>query len=136
MATRGRIAHDLAEVDLEWLIDLAKKGDGGPLAKQLLSDDFTPPKMLREFLAGVVTGKIKLKRPRTPTYELREQRHLRERYVVMMVDHEMQLAGQQRDTALRTHLTWKWCDCFDTTPNRVESYLRHPRRPRRATDPR
>jgi hypothetical protein len=134
--TGERIAHDLAEVDLEWRIDLAKKGDGGPLAKWLLSDNFAPRKILLAFFAGVVTGKIKLKRPRKLTYELREQRHLRERYVVLLVDHEMRLAGKQRDRNLRTKLTRKWCDRFDTTPNRVESYLRHPRRPRRASDPR
>jgi hypothetical protein len=125
----------LAEVDLEWRIDLAKKGDGGPLAKWLLSDH-SAPQQLREFFAGVVTGKIRLKRQRKRTHESEERRHLHERFVVQMVDHEMQLAGKQRDRNLRTKLTSKWCDRCGTTPSRVDDYLRHPRRPRRASDPR
>jgi hypothetical protein len=124
--------RDLSELDLEWRISLAKDGDGGPLAKRLLSDAYPITSSLRKFLAGVVTGKIKLKRPRKLTYESREQRHWRERKVVWMVNYEMRQAGKQRDKKLRTFPIRKWCEKFGTKPNIVADYRKRNRR--RPTD--
>ena len=115
---------DLAVVGLEWMIDLALNGDGEPLAKWLRRGKPIEP-MLREFLAEVVAGKIKLKRPGKLTYAARSRRYLREEMVVRFVEHEMREIGKRRDTDLRTKLTRKWCEANGTTPNAVADFLRY-----------
>jgi hypothetical protein len=118
---------DLAVVNLEWMIRLARNGDGEPLAKWLHRGEPVEP-MLREFLAKVVAGKIKLKRPRKLTYAARSRRYLREQMVVRLVDHEMRASNKRRDMGLRTKLTRKWCEDYGTTENAVADFLRHHKR--------
>jgi hypothetical protein len=115
------MADDLADVDLHWRIDLARNGDGKPLADFLRRNEPIPP-VLREFLATVVEGKTPLKRPRKLTYEWRSRRYLLEMEVVRLVNIEM---GGKRNTNLRTRLTLKWCDIFGTTPNAVKDFIHH-----------
>jgi len=122
---------------LAWQIELAKKGDGADLARRLLSDEYlmqSVPHNLREFLAGIVTQKIKLSRPLKRTLKWKDEYGWRERGVVNMVDYEMHLKGRLRDEKLRTRFTKEWCERYKTTPNAVASYLKHPRKPRRVTD--
>jgi len=91
------------------------------------------PSKLLDFLAGVVSGDIKLKRPKKATRPLR---NMRERNVVFVVGALMANMGKKRDAALRTRLTREACEHFDTTPMLVAAYLKHPpaakrRRPRK-----
>jgi hypothetical protein len=125
---------DLAVVDLKWRIGLAKNGDSGPLAELLLRSKDPIPYMLRKFLAGVITHKIKLKRPKKLTDEWKSRRFWKERNVAWAVDDEMRSRGKQRDEALRTYLTRTWSEYYRTTPNAVASYRKHHSSPRRATD--
>jgi hypothetical protein len=116
---------DLAVVDLEWRIWLAKNGDGELLA-ELLRRNEPIHATLREFLAEVVAGKIKLKRPilRPRTYMAQGQRWHSERMVVHCVNVEM---GKRRNTHERTHLIDKFSQIFRTTPNAVGAFLKHGR---------
>lgn len=116
---------DLAVVDLEWRIWLAKKGDGELLAELLRRNEPIHP-TLREFLAGVVASRIKLKRPvlRTRTYMARGQRWHNERMVVHCVDAEM---GKRRNTAERTRLIDKFSQIFGTNPNAVSDFIKYGR---------
>ncbi|NVN88604.1 MAG: hypothetical protein HXX15_21200 [Rhodopseudomonas sp.] len=120
---------DLTEIDLEWKIGLAQKGDGELLAELIRSDEPIKP-ILREFLADVVAGKIKLAVPvlRTRSYIAKSGRWLREKAVVRAVRVKMRDAGKERDKFLRTKLTRIWCGVYGTTPNDVEDYQRHSRR--------
>src|SRR5258708_19633220 len=68
------MADNLAEDDLKWRIDLARKGDGELLAEllsEILSRNEPVPPNLCEFLVGGVAGKIILKPPllRTRTFK-------------------------------------------------------------------
>jgi hypothetical protein len=115
---------DLAIVNLEWMIHLARNGDGEPLAKWLRRDKPVEP-VLRKFLADVIAGKIKLKRPTKRTYLWKVNRFQREQMVVTMVDYQMRQKGRLRDTTLRTGLTDDWCIYYDTTPIAVAAYLKY-----------
>lgn len=119
---------DLEAAHAKWCIHLARHGDGKPLVSLLRSGEPIRPK-LRNLLAAIVAGRIKLRKPlpKTRTYEGRHRRWLRERAVIRMVDFEMRSDGKQRDTQYRTSLTREWCDYYGTTPNRVADYLRYGR---------
>jgi hypothetical protein len=120
------MADSLADVDLEWRIDLARKGDGELLAELLRRNEPIPPK-LREFLIGVFAGEIKLKRPllRTRTYMARSRLWLREKSVMQIVEIEMRKHGKQRDKNLRTQLIRKWCEVYGTSPAEVDRFRKH-----------
>jgi hypothetical protein len=115
---------DIADVDLEWRILLAKDGDGELLAELLHRNEPIHP-TLRKFLAEVVAGKIRLKPPRKLTYKSRSRQYLREQMVVWFVEHEMSESGKRRDKDLRTELTQKWCKANGTTVNAVADFQRY-----------
>ena|ERR1044072_6023328 len=114
--------HDLNDVTIEWAIDLARKGDRGPLV-HFLKTDSPISEVLRLFLADVLDGKIRLKRRRKLTVDVRWERYARERWVVRHVKAMMSERGRKRDKALRTELTRKLCERVGTTPAAVERYL-------------
>ena len=115
---------DLAVVNLEWMISLALDGDGEMLAELIRQNEPVHP-ILREFLADVVSGKIRLAPRRKLTYKSGLRRYLSEKMVVFFVESEMRDNGKQRDKALRTKLTHKWCKAYGTTINAVDDYLRY-----------
>jgi hypothetical protein len=126
------MTQDLAIVDLLWKIELARNGDGEMLAQLLRLQGERPlHPALKKFLADVVAGKVKLKRPRWLTWRWKHvDRYWREGRVVFMVDFEMEKRGKQRDKHLRKKLTSKWCKEFDTNERAVAEYRK--REPRRA----
>src|SRR6266545_3312600 len=115
---------DIWDAHLEWLIDLARRGDGELLAELLRGNEPIPPK-LREFLAGVVAGKIKLKPPllRTRTFAEMSRRWLREKHAALAVEMEMRDRAKSRDLDLRTALIQKWSKCYGTDEAAVRRYL-------------
>ena len=123
---------DLADIGLEWNIKQARDGQREPLAKSIKRWEGPMPPKLLNFLAGVISGDIKLKRPKKTTRPLR---NIRERNVVFVVNTMMAKMGKKRDAALRTRLTLEACEHFRTTPVLVAAYLKHPpaakRRPTR-----
>jgi len=128
------MADNLAEDDLKWRIDLARKGDGELLAEllsEILSRNEPVPPKLCEFLVGVVAGKIILKPPllRTRTFKEMSRRWLLEKHAAHAVEIEMRDHGKQRDKKLRTALTRKWFEAYGTTPAAVEYFLRHKPKP-------
>lgn len=130
------MADSIAEVDLEWRIGLARKGDGKPLAQLLLWKNADRiydliPRNLRAFLVKVVAGKIILKRPllRTRTYIARSRHWLREQAVTRAVEMEMRAHGKLRDKGLRTLLTRKWSKVYGTTVTRVDAFRDHKPKP-------
>jgi hypothetical protein len=123
---------DLADLGLDWAIEQAKDGQREILAKQIEHWEGSMPPKLLQFLAGVVSGDIKLKRPKKTPYLIRRLRNSPERNVVFMVDAQMKKLGKQRDKHLRTALTRKWSEYFGTNEDRVASYRKHRDRPRRA----
>lgn len=113
---------DLAGIGLDWDILQARAGQRAPLAKSIKRWEGPMPSKLLDFLAGVVSGDIKLKRPKKTTRPLRS---MREQNVVFVVNAEMARRGKQRDSALRTRLTLEACQHFRTTPVLVAAYLKH-----------
>ena len=124
------MGDDLESVELEWLIELARKGDGEQLADLIRRNEPLDPK-LRAFVADVVAGKIRLRRPPKVTYlDRRRSRWNREKQLVEIVEFKMREAGKQRDLAMRARLTGEWCPDFGTTPKRVAEYIKSNRRRR------
>ena len=128
-----KLPPDIMNVDLEWRIDLAKKGDGEPLAELLRSerrrDELLRSKpradFLWDFLAGVVAGEIKLPAPRKRTYLTKSRRWLLEAAVARGV-----YMGKCRNSAERDYWTRKLCEAYGTTPDRVAAFTRSNRRRR------
>jgi hypothetical protein len=123
---------DLLDVNLEWLIELARQGDGEQLADLIRNGEPLAP-LLREFLADVVAGKIRLKRPRkrSRTYLSRVNSSLPEKHAVQAVRAEMRGLGRQRDTKLRAELTEKWGKVYGVSPVAIADYLKTNRSRRR-----
>jgi len=118
---------DIADITLEWQIALAKDGDGSQLARAILDNNAIGPTILREFLAGVVDGSIKLKRRRKLTWEHRAHRNdTKERNVAFLVDCMLAQEGRRRDR--EQSLTQELCKQFGTTPEAVALYRKHRRR--------
>lgn len=99
----------------------ARQGDTALLAFLLRKRDEIPSDV-REFVADVVDGKIRISRPKR-TYTWQMTRYAKELQVVLQVESEMLEAGRQRDKSLRTALTRKWAAVYRTTPANVERYL-------------
>jgi hypothetical protein len=113
--------------DWNWIIDLARDGDGSELA-EVLRDHARkakpplPPDVWR-FLADVIDGEVKLKRRKKLTVDAKRKRHWREVQVVKRVRWGMRANGRLRDKQLRTKLTREWSEHYGTTSANVERYL-------------
>jgi hypothetical protein len=120
------MARNLVTVDLDWRINLAKKGDGELLA-DLISSAQDRKWLIRheplwDFLAAVVHGKVRLPRPRKLTWLAKDRRWQRERAVARAVHVQMKIDGKQRDKGAREYWTRKYCVAYGTTPAAVAAY--------------
>lgn len=130
----GAMADDLADMDIEWRIGLARKGDWSELAIFMAREEARNkplPEQLRLFLLDVFSGKVKFKGPvsRSKTYGFKANRYIREKAVAEMVEIQMRLAGRVRNSnkdRIRTRLLEEWCRSYDTSEARVKDYLRLP----------
>jgi len=126
---------DIATEGLKFLIHLAKKGDGKLLADSLRSEQEldhllhseATAELLREFLAGVVSGEIKLAPPCKLTYIAKSNRWLAEKLVAWGVNAHI---VKRRKKSERDYWTRKLCDLYGTTPNAVANFRRSSRRRR------
>ena len=120
---------DIARLNLQWLLQLAREGDQRELAKHLRKDTtIIPDPELRAFIVGLLDGSIKPKRQRklTAAHKMRRTLHgIREQNVAFIVDRIM---GKRRDKAERLRLTKKACEHFGTTPEAVAQFLKHRQR--------
>jgi hypothetical protein len=118
--------HDLTEIHLALLIQLAIDGDGEPLAKHMRENGFghmwADAPALRDFLINVITGKIRLKRPRKNA--VRRDHWWREQSVHREVTADM---GRKRNKDDRETATKKWCDYYGTDSDRYNAFLKHGR---------
>lgn len=129
------MADNIAVVNLEWLIALARKGDGEQLAEalrskeqrdRLLRIEGDAAELLWSLLADALTGKIP--KPKKRTWLAKDRRWFRERAVARSVDAHM---GKRRDVEERALWTRKLCEVYDTTPNNVAAFKRSARKRRR-----
>lgn len=124
----------MADWNLEFLIDLAHNGDGGLLADIMRRGVRIHP-TLREFLAAVVAGEIRLKSPRKRTVLAMSERGWQEKRVARDVEIGMREHGKQRDKELRTALTRKACKFYGGRNSAallaaVDRFLKHKPKPR------
>src|SRR5262249_34995414 len=109
-----------------------KQGDGGLLA-ELLSRKEEREWLLRHeflwnFLAAVVSGKVRLPPLRKLTWLGKDRRHWREEAGLRAVEARL---GQRRDKNKRTYWTDQFCEVYDTTPERVAAHKQTSLRRRR-----
>lgn len=115
---------DTVVVNLDFLIELARNGDGKLLAEIIRKCGLYHPK-LRDFARDLVIDALegKIQRPHKLTWAAARDRGWRERAVVRAVNRKM---GNRRNTDQRTAWTKEFCDRYDTTADAVERFLWHP----------
>jgi hypothetical protein len=116
-------------VDLEFLIELARNGEGELLAKAMRGNEAvrTAPLVL-EFAAAVFAGEIKLK-TRKLKYLTRVERWGRARFIEHQVKMEMRARGVQRDPVLRETLTKELCGLYGSDVSAVADFRKHKTEP-------
>jgi hypothetical protein len=135
MESVWEIFPDIMTSELEWRIELARKGDGELLAEWLRSNQERDEllqcepaaEILWSFLADVVAGKARLSAPLKLSYMARKRRWVREERVAAAVAARM---NSRRNKSERDYWTRKLCEAYGTTPDAVADFIRSSQRRR------